>query len=92
MKQIIYYAVVLFLWILTVIIWAIWHFPFPFLVLVIIHTIEALVIGISTGMRYGMGILESVMMCLLFGVVWWLPLIRKMKAETFTEADFLRKD
>lgn len=92
MKRIIYYAVVLLLWILTVIIWAIWHFPVPFLVLVMVHAIETLVTGISTGIRYGAGIGESVIMCMLFGVAWWRPLIKKIKAESFTDADFLLKD
>ena len=90
MKQIIYYAIVLLVWLLAILTWLIWHFPYPFLALVLLHVIETLFAGISIGIRYGAGGGKSALMCLVFGIAWWLPLIKKMKAETFADVDFLR--
>ena len=35
---------------------------------------------------------ENRLSCLCFGFLWWLPLKRQMKKETFTDADFVRHD
>ncbi|NLL62813.1 MAG: hypothetical protein GX241_01010 [Ruminococcaceae bacterium] len=56
----------------------------------IAHIIELAVIGLETGRKYGKSIPESVVLCMTFGFTWWLPLILKMKSETFTDADFVR--
>lgn len=92
MKQVLYYAIVLIIWIIVIITWIIWNFPIPFLVVILIHVIESIFIGISTGRRIDSGTGKSLAMCMVFGVAWWFPLVRKMKAETFTDADFLRKN
>jgi hypothetical protein len=92
MKKIVSYAFVFLLWSLSILAWAIWQFSIPFLVILVLHVIETITVGISTGIRYGKSIGESGAMCMIFGSAWWLPLRKQMKLETFTDADFLWKD
>ena len=56
-----------------------------------IHFIELLIIGFRTGKEYGINAGKSILMCMLFGYNWWLPLRKQMKSETFTDLDFVRE-
>jgi hypothetical protein len=91
MKTIINYALTLLLWVAAIVIWAALSFPYLFLFLLALHIIELLIIGFRTGKEYGISAGKSILMCMLFGYNWWLPLRRQMKAETFTDLDFVRE-
>jgi hypothetical protein len=92
MKQTINYAVTLVLWGIAIILWTGASFPYLFWLLLALHLVELLVTGFKTGREYGVSAGKSVLMCMLFGYTWWLPLRRQMKAETFSSADFIRED
>ena len=91
MKTIINYLLTFLLWIAAIIIWAALSFPFLFFFLFGLHFIELLVIGFRSGKEYGVSPIKSILMCMLFGFNWWLPLRKQMKRETFTDLDFVRE-
>ena len=66
--------------------------PFVVLVLFLLHLQELLTIGLKTGREFGKKDSVSIASCLCFGFLWWLPLKRQMKKETFTDEDFVRHD
>lgn len=47
---------------------------FLFNLILILHFIEAVLIGIKTGFENGMNKLSSAVCTLLFGFTWWLPI------------------
>lgn len=66
--------------------------PFCVLFLFLLHLCELYTIGLKTGREYGKKDSVSVASCLCFGFLWWLPLRRQMKKETFTDEDFVRHE
>lgn len=66
--------------------------PFLALSLFLLHFCELITIGLPTGKKYGKKVPETVASCLCFGFLWWLPLRRQMKKETFTDDDFVRRE
>lgn len=66
--------------------------PFFALFLFLLHLCELVTVGLKTGREFGKKDSVSVASCLCFGFLWWLPLKRQMKKETFTDADFVRHD
>jgi hypothetical protein len=91
MKQLIHYAITLVLWVVSMVLWANWAFPYLCLLLLAMHFVELLAVGLRTGRKYGLSTGTSLGMCMLFGFSWWLPLQKQMKAETFTNLDFARE-
>lgn len=91
MKTVINYIITLLLWIVAIILWAALSFPYLFLFLLVLHTLELIFFGFKTGKQYGVSAGKSILMCLLFGFNWWLPLRKQMKKETFTDQDFVRE-
>ncbi len=89
MKQLINYFITVLLWILSIILWAAGIFPWLCIGLLIIHFAELIVIGYRTGRAMNNSPATSILMCMLFGFFWWLPLRRSMKADEFTDDDFL---
>ena len=91
MKRIINYAITLVLWIIGILLWTEWKIPHLFWLLLVLHFIELIVVGFKTGRQYGMGAGKSIFLCMVYGYTWWLPLRKQMKAEIFTDADFIRE-
>jgi hypothetical protein len=91
MKTIINYAITMLLWIVAIVLWAEWNIPYLCWLLLVLHFIELIVVGFRTGRQYGVGAGKSIFLCLLYGYTWWLPLRKQMKAETFTDVDFIRE-
>jgi len=91
MNKIINYAITLVLWIISIVLWLTGTFPYLWWFLLILHFVELVVIGYRTGKKYGVSAGKSILMCMLYGYNWWLPLRRQMKAETFSDADFVRE-
>ena len=89
MKQLLSFFFVILLWIAGVVLWAAGVTFWLFGALAILHTAELLIIGYRTGKQFGTPPLRTIVLCLLFGYVWWLPVRRKMKADEFTDADFI---
>lgn len=89
MKQVLRYALVLVLWSAAIVLWSAGGFPWLCWFLLVLHFIELLVVGFQTGRQYGVDPIKSIILCMLFGFVWWLPLRRKIRSETFTDADFI---
>lgn len=92
MLQVLSYLACIVLWIGSTLLTIIKKNPFMALFLFCLHFCELLVIGLKTGAEYGKKVSETVASCLCFGFLWWLPLRRQMKKETFTDADFVRHE
>ncbi|MEN6595448.1 MAG: hypothetical protein ABFC31_10945 [Clostridiaceae bacterium] len=88
MKQLLQYFLVILLWIAAIVLWATGVTFWVFGAIAILHTFELFLVGYRTGREFGVSALRSIVLCLLFGYVWWLPIRRKMKADDLTEADF----
>lgn len=78
------------LWIASSILTIVKKNPIGIIILSLMHGTEAVLIGVKTGLEYGKKLPYSLVMCMTFGYTWWLPLRRQMKAENFTDADFVR--
>lgn len=89
MKQLFQYFLVLLLWIAAIVLWATGVTFWLFVALAALHTAELLIVGFRTGREFGVPAVRSIVMCLLFGYVWWLPIRRKMKADELNETDFI---
>jgi hypothetical protein len=91
MRRIINYAITLVLWIVAILLWAVWKIPYLCWLLLVMHFIELIVVGFKTGRQYGVNAGKSTLLCMLYGYTWWLPLRKQMKVETFKDADFIRE-
>lgn len=91
MKKVFSYLITLLLWLVAIILWATLSFPYLFYLLAVLHFVELIFIGLRTGREYGVSTGKSILMCMLYGYNWWLPLRRQMKVETFTDQDFIRE-
>ena len=91
MKRTINYVITLVLWVVAIVLWANGSFPYLCWFLLVLHFVELVVIGFKTGQQYGVSAGKSILLCMLYGYNWWLPLRKQMKAETFTDADFIRE-
>ena len=54
-----------------------------------LHFVELNVIGYRTGRAMHRTPATCILMCMLFGFFWWLPLRREMQADEITEAHFI---
>ena len=54
-----------------------------------LHFAELLIIGYRTGRGFGVSVMRSIVMCLLFGYIWWLPIRKSMKADDLSDSDFI---
>lgn len=72
------YALVTLLWIAAILLAILVPWPWLLLVLVVLHLVELLAIGYRTGRRAGHGAPWCVIMCMIFGFVWWLPIKRQL--------------
>lgn len=89
MKQLLQYFLVILLWIAAVLLWTAGVTFWMFVAIVVLHTAELLIIGFRTGREYGVPAVRSIILCMLFGYVWWLPIRKKMKADELEDADFV---
>lgn len=60
--------------------------PWLFLALFALHLAELFAVGFRMGRLNGVPSWKSVMMCMLFGFLWWLPWLKQTKVPV-TEAD-----
>lgn len=89
MKTVINYVLTLLLWIVAIVLWSALSFPYLFLFLLALHSLELIIIGYRTGKECGINAGTAILMCLLYGYNWWLPLRKQMKEDELTEADFI---
>lgn len=89
MKRLINYFITTLLWILSIVLWAKGVFPWLCIALLALHFAELIMIGYRTGRTMHRTPITSIVMCMLFGFFWWLPLRRDMKADEFTDDDFI---
>ena len=89
MKNLINYFITILLWILSIVLWAIGVFPWLCIGLLVLHFTELTVIGYRTGRAMNRTPATSIVMCMLFGYNWWLPLRRDMESDEFMEDDFM---
>lgn len=92
MLQLLSFIACIGLWIGSTLLTILKKNPFFALFLFLLHFCELITVGLKTGREYGKKDPESVASCLCFGFLWWLPLRRQMKKETFTDADFVRHE
>ena len=91
MIQAVQYLICGILWIGSSILTIVKKNPIGIIFLTLLHGAEAVLIGVKTGLEYGKKLPYSIVMCMTFGFTWWLPLKQQMKAETFTDDDFIRR-
>lgn len=72
------YALVILLWLAAILLTVLASWPWLLIVLPVIHLAELIVIGYQTGRRAGHGGPWCVIMCMVFGFVWWLPIKRRL--------------
>ena len=58
-----------------------WHLAWPWLLVALaaLHLAELLAVGYRTGGAAGVSGAKSILMCMLFGFLWWLPIKRQLK-------------
>lgn len=74
------YTLVLVLWVVGAVL-SILGFPWLTLGIVVMHLTELVTVGLKAGRAGGEGFLYSIVMCMMFGFTWWVPL--KMKTNQF---------
>ncbi|MDD3919593.1 MAG: DUF362 domain-containing protein [Eubacteriales bacterium] len=84
-RQVIYYLLTLVLWAGACLLMKLAAFPWLFLGLLLLHAVELIAVGWKTGKQSGTSGLKSVLLCMLFGFIWWLPLKRQMRIDTKEE-------
>lgn len=89
MKQLLQYFLVILLWIAAIVLWATGVTPWLFVAQLALHFAELLIIGYRTGRGFGVSVMRSIVMCLLFGYIWWLPIRKSMKADDLSDSDFI---
>ncbi len=67
------YALVILLYIIGAVM-TILGMPWLTLGIFALHLFETITIGIRLGRRAGEGIIYSIVMCMMFGFTWWIPL------------------
>lgn len=88
MKKIITYTLTIILWIVLILL-TFKVSVYPLLILLLLHFAELVCIGFATGREYGHSVLRCIVMCMLFGFLWWLPIKRIIKEDTLTDEDFI---
>ena len=78
-KQLFGYALTLLLWIAACLMAKINAFPWLLIALAALHALELALIGYRTGKANGVAGWKRVVMCMLFGFIWWLPYRKQMK-------------
>ncbi|MDP3176660.1 MAG: hypothetical protein Q8M76_02070 [Spirochaetaceae bacterium] len=68
------------LWAIAVALWAALGFWYLAAGLFLLHFVEIFVAGLKVGRRSGKSILVSVILTLVFGYTWWLPLKKSQEA------------
>lgn len=68
------YLGAVFMWIISILLWIFGITYWVFLAFLILHTIELLFIGLKVGKDNNISLVETILMCLLFGIIWWKPL------------------
>jgi hypothetical protein len=91
MKQTIYYAIILVLWVIAIVLLVTGIFPYLFWFLLALHFLELILVGYKVGREYGVNAANSILLCMVFGFTWWLPLQKQIRSETFTDADFIKE-
>ncbi len=74
------YAVTAVLW-LCALAFARFGFPWLFLALFLLHASELFITGYRTGRAGGVSGAKSILLCMLFGFIWWLPIRRKLQQK-----------
>ena len=75
------YILTVLIWIGAILLGCLAYWPWLFIALLAVHLIELFVIGWRTGRQNGVAGLKSVLMCLLFGFIWWLPWRKQTKSS-----------
>lgn len=88
MKQIINYALIMILWIISFVIACTGITSWLFIGLISLHFLELITIGFRTGRKYGLSVCNTIGMCMLFGIAWWQPLRKSMEEDEYSDADF----
>lgn len=89
MKQWGAFFLVLVLWVVALVLFFNGRFIWLLPGLLLLHLFELLVIGWRTGKQYGLTAGRTILMCMLYGFIWWLPLRRRMKLDDLTDEDFV---
>lgn len=89
MKQTLAYFMAVILWGVALALFFNGTARWLFLGLAALHFVELLAIGYRSGRRYGYPAWRSILMSMLFGIIWWKPLRVKMAKDDLTEDDFI---
>lgn len=72
------YILVAALWLAAILLAILVPWPWLLLLILALHLVELLAIGLRTGRRAGHGDAWCIIMCMLFGFVWWLPIKQRL--------------
>ena len=89
MKQLICCVFVLLLWVAAVVLWAVAAFVWLFAALFLLHLLELLFIGYRLGRIVGKRPGRVIVLCMLFGICWWLPIRKEIRENEFDATDFI---
>jgi hypothetical protein len=78
------YGIVIALWIGAIVLGAVFEFWYVAIGAVVIHVLELPFAGIPIGRRAGEPLPRSVVMTLVFGFTWWLPILRRSRRRSGT--------
>ena len=67
------YALVALLWLVSLHLCCFYAWPWLLVGILAMHAVELVAVGLRTGRENGVSGAKSVLLCLLFGFVWWLP-------------------
>ena len=73
------YALTVVLWIVACLIAKIWLWPWLLVGLAALHLVELIIVGWRMGKAAGTSPVKRVLMCMLFGFIWWLPIMRQTR-------------
>lgn len=74
------YILTSLLWLLSLHMASFMHFPWLLAAIPALHALELAVIGWRMGKENGVSNAKTVLMCMLFGFIWWLPYLIQTKS------------
>lgn len=66
----------LLFWCFVIMLWVKGVTPWLAIILAVMHVTELFVIGLKTGEEHGYSKVSSTILCMMFGLFWWVPLRR----------------
>ena len=73
--------IVLIFWAISILLIVYFNWWYLSAVILFIHFIETFFVGLKAGKIDNRSILYATMMCMIFGIIWWYPIIKKQEVS-----------